>query len=129
MDFDWLTIHVDKINTPQEWAGLVFIIVIIAGVVWYLISRNRDEANARLDTKTITAYQNNNKALEERIKLVEDETKDCQAKHSESLELIHNLQGELKAYKDLALIPKDFIKEMQRNQLEIIKLLKKNGVK
>lgn len=128
MDFDWLTIHVDKINTPQEWAGLIFIIIIVAGAVWYLINRNKNEANAKLDSKTIETYQRSNAALEERIKLIEDETKDCRAKHNESLELIHNLQGELKAYKDLALIPKDFIKEMQRNQLEIIKLLKKNGV-
>mgnify|MGYP003344441273 CR=1 FL=1 len=73
---------------------------------------------------TIKTYKESNEALKERLEIVAEETKTCHDQHKESLQFINQLRGELNAYKELSLIPKDFIKELQRNQKEIIKLIK-----
>ncbi len=73
---------------------------------------------------TIKTYKESNEALKERIEIIAEETQHCHNQHKESLQLINTLRGELNAYKELSLIPKDFVKELQRNQKEIIKLIK-----
>lgn len=114
---DFLIINWNKIDTLPELLLLVTASAGIAIAVYYLFVRNKDSLTRENDKATIESYK-------ERLEVVELETKDCHQQHAESLRLIHGLQGEIKAYKDLALIPKDFVKELQRNQKEIIKLLK-----
>lgn len=116
---DW-----SKLNTPAEWTLLVIGAGVVAFMVWAYLNRKKIQNNESLDAKTIETYEKNNAALEERVKIVEQETKDCEANHAKSQKDIAALQGEIKAYKELVLIPADFIKELQRNQKEIIKLLK-----
>lgn len=115
-----------KINTPAEWVMIMGLIGVISWAVWAWIKRGRVQNNESLDAKTIKTLTDNNSALEERVKIVESETKQCRNDHSKSQEDIARLQGELRAYKELVLIPADFLKELQRNQVEIIKLLKGN---
>lgn len=123
---DFLTVQWHKLDSLPEFFMLIVGVCAVGLAVWYVFNKKKTDAVEKLDERTIKSYQENNKALEDRLKLVETETKTCHEQHAESLKLIHGLQGEIKAYKDLALIPKDFIKELQRNQAEIIKLLK-NG--
>ena len=123
---DFLTVQWSKLDSLPEFFMLIAGVCAVGLAIWYVFNKKKTDAVEKLDERTIKSYQENNKALEDRLKIVEAETKTCHEQHGESLKLIHGLQGELKAYKDLALIPKDFIKEIQRNQLEIIKLLKTN---
>ena len=124
MNFDAITINWGRINSPGEWLVLITAISVLIGSFYIWKNRKRIDTNGVINDKTIKTLTDNNSALEERVKIVEAETKECHNQHAESLKLIHTLQGEIKAYKDLALVPKDFLKELQRNQTEIIKLLK-----
>ena len=116
--FDFLNINWDKLNSPVEWATLLVVLSGAGMAVWYIFNRKKSDAVEKLDQRTIVSYK-------ERLEIVEKETKDCHEQHAESLKQISELRGELKAYKELVLIPADFLKELQRNQREIIKLLKK----
>lgn len=129
MQYDWIVIQLNKLDTIPEWATLIALIVAIAGAVWYVINRDKTKANADLSNKTIAILQQNNKALSDRITIVEGETKECnerskkdrlasEEQHKESMALIHQMGGELKAYKDLTLIPKDFITELNTRMRE-----------
>ena len=98
-----------------EFTRIAEVIVIIASVSGVGILWN-----------TIKTYKESNEALKQRLELVASDTKDCHEQHKESLKLINQLRGELNAYKELSLIPKDFVRELQRNQKEIIKLIKES---
>lgn len=116
---DFLTVQWSKLDSLPEFIMLIGGIAAIGLAIYYIFTRDKNKVVSENNKATIESYK-------ERLEIVELETKTCHEQHAESLKLIHGLQGELKAYKDLALIPKDFIKEIQRNQLEIIKLLKTN---
>lgn len=115
--FDFININWDKLNSPTELGAFILIIITIGTAVWYILSKRKADAVEKLDQRTILSYK-------ERLEVVEKETQDCHNQHAESLKMIHTLQGELNTYKELVLIPKNFIKELQRNQTEIIKLIK-----
>ena len=74
---------------------------------------------------TIKTYKESNESLKQRLEIVEEETKQCNLQHQENVQQIKKLEGKVEAYGELALIPKDFLIEMQANQKAIIKLLKK----
>jgi hypothetical protein len=48
----------------MEFATLFIIIGGLVAAFYYIKNRKKDEANAILDRKTITAYKDNNAALE-----------------------------------------------------------------
>ena len=121
--FDFLTINWDKLNSAPEIGTLLVGLAAASVVVYYFFDSKKQKENRKLDDQTIKAYKENTQALEERVKIVEQETSNCQEQHAENLAKITRMEGELKAYKELVLIPKDFLKELQRNQTEIIKLL------
>jgi len=75
--------------------------------------------------QTIRTYKENNEALKDRVSIVEEETKLCNAQHHENIKLIKKLEGKIETYSELVLIPEKFMQEIQDNQKEIIKLLKK----
>lgn len=114
---DWLTVKLDKIDSLGEFAMFFTLAVAIVGAVWYISSKKRADAVEKLDERTILSYK-------ERLLIVEKETKQCHEQHEETKQMVRHLQGQLDAYSKMVLIPADFIKEIQRNQKEIIKLLK-----
>lgn len=120
--FDFLNINWEKLNSPVELATLVVIVSAVGVAIWYTLNRKKSDAIEKLDQRTILSYK-------ERLEVVEKETKDCHEQHADSIKQISELRGELKAYKALVLIPADFLKELQRNQMEIIKLLKEGRKK
>ena len=126
--FDFLTINWDKLNSAPEIGTLLFGLAAAGVVVYYFFDNKKQKENRKIDGQTIKAYKENTQALEERVKIVEQETSHCQEQHAENLTKITHMEGELKAYKELVLIPADFLKELQRNQLDIIKLIKESNV-
>lgn len=146
MQYDWIIIQLNKLDTIPEWATLLAIILAIAGAVWYLVNRNNTEANADLSNKTIEILQQNNKALADRIKIVEDETKECtersnrdrlasENQHKESMALIHQMKGKLEAYQGLTLVSKEVITDLSssmqqnvENTGEILSTLQSSAV-
>jgi len=104
-----------------EAAKVAEIIVVIAsisgvGILWSTI-KTLKESNSSL--------KENNEALKDRVSIVEEETKLCNAQHHENIKLIKKLEGKIETYSELVLIPEKFMQEIQDNQKEIIKLLKK----
>jgi len=75
--------------------------------------------------QTIRTYKENNEALKQRVEVVEAETKACHDQHQENVKQIKKLEGKIETYSELVLIPEKFMQEIQDNQKEIIKLLKK----
>lgn len=73
---------------------------------------------------TIQVLEKNNNALQERVIILESETKECLANHSENEKKLHALQAELTAYKELTLVPKDLVAQLLTKDEEIINLLK-----
>lgn len=146
MQYDWIVIQLNKLDTIPEWATLLFIIVAVAGAVWYMVNRDKTEANFDLSSKTIDILQQNNKALEGRIKIVEDETKECNDRsardreasnnqHKESMALIHQMSGKLEAYEGLTLVSKEVITDLSSsmqqsvaNTTDILETLKSSAV-
>jgi membrane protein insertase Oxa1/YidC/SpoIIIJ len=111
--FESLSVFLVGLDSLVVYLTILFLLFVVKKVVNY---------------QTIKAYKENTQALEERVKIVEQETSHCQEQHAENLTKITHMEGELKAYKELVLIPADFLKELQRNQLEIIKLIKESNV-
>lgn len=80
---------------------------------------------------TIQILKENNSALEEqsiiqakKISTLEEETKSCLSSHKENEKKLTALQAELKAYKELTLVPKELITQLLEKDNEIISLLK-----
>lgn len=115
---DFLTVQWNKLDSLPEFFMLIVGIAAIALAIYYIFTRDKNKITSENNKATIESYK-------ERLEVVEVETKDCHEQHAESLKLIHGLQGELKAYKELVLVPKGYLDEITRTQLEIIKLLKK----
>lgn len=146
MDFDWLTIHLDKIDTLPEWVSLLFFLSAIGLAFWYIFNKQKSESNQMLSDKTIEVLQKNNSALEDRITVVEAETKECNERsardreasdnqHKESRAQIHLMQGKLEAYEGLTLVSKEVITDLSTsmkknvdNTAEILETLKSSAV-
>jgi len=80
---------------------------------------------------TIKVLNENYTALKDRVAILEDEVvanrekvDQCESKHVENEKKITAFQAELKAYKELTLVPKDLIAQLLTKDDEIIKLLK-----
>lgn len=114
---DWLTVRLDKIDSLGELAMFFTFAVAVGLAVWYIFNKKKFDAVEKLDERTILSYK-------ERLLIVEKETKTCHEQHEETKQMVRHLQGQLDAYSKMVLIPADFIKDIQRNQKEIIKLLK-----
>lgn len=119
---DFLIVNWNKLDSLPEIIMLIGGMAAIGLAVYYIFTRDKNKIVGENNKATIESYK-------ERLEVVEAETKSCHEQHAQNLEKINTMQGELKAYKELVLIPKDFIKELQRNQKEIIKLLKGNNGK
>ncbi len=107
MDFDWLTIHVDKINTLSEWTSLIFLLSIAATVVWYVLSKKKADAIQKIDSNTITSYKN---ALESTRTDLQAQLDHCSSQHKESQDqinelnkVISDLQGQIKTLREIPL--------------------------
>lgn len=92
-------------------AGTIAAVLAVASVL-----RQRD---------TISTLKENNSALQERVVLLEEETKSCLENHQENEKKLTSLQAELTAYKELTLVPKDLVSQLLAKDEEIIALLKK----
>jgi hypothetical protein len=91
-------------------AGTIAAVLAVASVL-----RQRD---------TISTLKENNLALQERVVLLEEETKSCLENHLENEKKLHALQAELTAYKELTLVPKELVTQLLAKDEEIITLLK-----
>ncbi len=91
MDFDWITIHIDKINTLSEWTSLIFILSIVAGIVWYILSKKKADAIQKIDSNTIASYKN---ALESTRADLQGQLDHCSSQHKDSQEQINELKKE-----------------------------------
>jgi len=113
MNIDYITIQLNKLDNPIEFATLFIIVGGIVAAFYYIKNRKKDEANATLDRKTITAYKDNNAALEERLAIVEEEVKTCLVQHEKTNNIVANLKAEIKVYDNLALVPKRFLDDIE----------------
>jgi len=107
MDFDWLTIHVEKINTVQEWTSLILLISLIAGAVWYILDKKKADAIQKIDTETIASYKN---ALDSTRKDLQSQLDHCSSQHIDSQnqinelnKVIAELQGQIKTLREIPL--------------------------
>lgn len=107
MDFDWLTIHVDKINTLSEWTSLIFILSIVAGIVWYILSKKKADAIQKIDTETIASYKNaldsTRTDLQAQLDHCSTQHKDSQDQINELNKVISDLQGQIKTLREIPL--------------------------
>ncbi|WP_438979895.1 hypothetical protein [Polynucleobacter sp.] len=124
MNFDYLNFDLTKLNSVPEFISLGVILLLAFGVFWAIKNRKLNEDNIELNKETIETYKENNKALADRLIIVENETKMCRSDHAQSQKDIASLQGEIKAYNDLSLIPKKLVTDLQKNQKEIISMIK-----
>ena len=113
MNIDYITIQLNKLDNAMEFATLFIIIGGLVAAFYYIKNRKKDEANALLDRKTITAYKDNNTALEERLAIVEAEVKTCLEQHDKTNKIVANLKAEIKVYDNLALVPKRFLDDIE----------------
>lgn len=107
MDFDWLTIHVDKINTLQEWTSLLLLLSLAAGVIWYILDKKKTDAIQKIDTDTINSYKS---ALDSTRKDLQSQLDHCSSQHKESQDqinelnkVISDLQGQIKTLREIPL--------------------------
>lgn len=107
MDFDWITIHLDKIDTVPEWVTLILLLAGIGTVVWYITNKNNQEAINALDEKTITSYKS---ALESTRENLQTQLDHCSAQHKESQDQLNEqnkkiagLMGEIKTLREIPL--------------------------
>ena len=124
MNFDYLNFDLTKLNSIPEFISLGVILLLAFGIFWAIKNRKLNEDNIELNKETIETYKENNKALADRLIIVENETKMCRSDHAQSQKDIASLQGEIKAYNDLSLIPKKLVTDLQKNQKEIISMIK-----
>lgn len=80
----------------------------ISGILWNIVK----------------AYKERTEQLEGIIHGYEDDIKACKMHHTENEQKISVLEGQLKSYEGLALVPMQFIKDQQKTQKEIIRVLK-----
>ena len=113
MNIDYITIQLTKLDNVLEFVTLFIILAGIVAAFYYIKNRKKDEANAILDRKTITAYKDNNAALEERLIIVEAEVKTCLEQHDKTNKTVANLKAEIKVYDNLALVPKRFLDDIE----------------
>jgi predicted histidine transporter YuiF (NhaC family) len=119
MNIDYITIQLNKLDNAMEFATLFIIIGGLVAAFYYIKNRKKDEANALLDRKTITAYKDNNAALEERLAIVEAETQTCLKQHEETTKLLNGLKHELKVYDGLILVPKRFLDDIETRLIDL----------
>lgn len=107
MDFDWLTIHVDKINTLQEWTSLLLLLSLAAGVIWYILDKKKTDAIQKIDTDTINSYKS---ALDSTRKDLQSQLDHCSSQHTDSQnqinelnKVISDLQGQIKTLREIPL--------------------------
>lgn len=100
---DFLTVQWHKLDSLPEFFMLVVGVCAAGLAVWYVFNKKKTDAVEKLDERTIKSYQENNKALEGRLKIVEAETRTCHEQHNKSLKLIHGLQGKIEILKDIPL--------------------------
>lgn len=107
MDFDWITIHIDKINTLSEWTSLIFILSIVAGIVWYILSKKKADAIQKIDTETIASYKNaldsTRTDLQAQLDHCSTQHKDSQDQINELNKVISDLQGQIKTLREIPL--------------------------
>ena len=113
MNIDYITIQLTKLDNVLEFVTLFMVLAGIVAAFYYIKNRKKDEANAILDRKTITAYKDNNAALEERLIIVEAEVKTCLEQHAKTNSIVANLKAEIKVYDNLALVPKRFLDDIE----------------
>ena len=113
MNIDYITIQLTKLDNVLEFVTLFMVLAGIVAAFYYIKNRKKDEANAILDRKTITAYKDNNAALEERLIIVEAEVKTCLEQHAKTNNIVANLKAEIKVYDNLALVPKRFLDDIE----------------
>lgn len=107
MDFDWLTIHLDKIDTLPEWVSLLFFLSAIGLAFWYMFNKQKADANTLLNEETISSYKS---ALEGTRIDLQTQLDHCSAQHKESQDQlaeqnlrIEGLMGEIKTLKEIPL--------------------------
>lgn len=100
----------------MDFANIVSTAATLAAIVSVAsVLRQRD---------TINVLKENNSALQERVVLLEEETKSCLENHLENEKKLHALQAELTAYKELTLVPTELVTQLLAKDEEIITLLK-----
>lgn len=107
MDFDWLTIHLEKVNTLPEWASLLVFITAIGLAVWYMFNKQKNEAIQKIDVETITSYKS---ALESTRVDLQSQLDHCSSQHKDSQDqinqlntIIAELQGQIKTLREIPL--------------------------
>lgn len=107
MDFDWLTIHLDKIDTLPEWVSLVFFLSAMGLAFWYIFNKQKSEAIQKIDVETITSYKS---ALESTRENLQTQLDHCSAQHKESQDQLNEqnkkiagLMGEIKTLREIPL--------------------------
>ena len=113
MNIDYITIQLNKLDNVTEFVTLAILLTGLVAAFYYIKTRKRTEAIAKLDQKTIIAYKENNEALEARLAIVESEVKACLEQHDTTNKTLSNLKAELKVYDTLTLVPKRFLDDME----------------
>lgn len=107
MDFDWLTIHLDKIDTLPEWVSLLFFLSAIGLAFWYIFNKQKNDAIQKIDGETITSYKS---ALESTRADLQAQLDHCSSQHKDSQDQINQLntviaelQGQIKTLREIPL--------------------------
>jgi len=107
MQYDWLTIHLDKIDTLPEWVSLVFFLSAMGLAFWYIFNKQKSEAIQKIDVETITSYKS---ALESTRENLQTQLDHCSAQHKESQDQLNEqnkkiagLMGEIKTLREIPL--------------------------
>lgn len=107
MDFDWLTIHLNKIDTLPEWVSLIFFLSAMGLAFWYIFNKQKSEAIQKIDVETITSYKS---ALESTRENLQTQLDHCSAQHKESQDQLNEqnkkiagLMGEIKTLREIPL--------------------------
>lgn len=107
MQYDWLTIHLDKIDTLPEWVSLVFFSSAMGLAFWYIFNKQKSEAIQKIDVETITSYKS---ALESTRENLQTQLDHCSAQHKESQDQLNEqnkkiagLMGEIKTLREIPL--------------------------
>lgn len=107
MQYDWLTIHLDKIDSLPEWASLLLFISGIGLAFWYILNKQKSDANTAMNEETIASWKN----VFEATKLdLQTQLDHCSSQHKESQDQltvqdkkIAGLMGEIKTLREIPL--------------------------
>ena len=106
--FDFITFNWDKLNTPTEIGGLLVLIGLMVGIIYFIINQKKNQSINELDEKTIESYKN---ALDSTRKDLQSQLDHCSAQHDESQkqieelkEVIHEQQGQINVLKEVPLL-------------------------